>query len=98
MCLLFQFIQFFPDKAVTRELNTLHVACPNEGCSWEGKYSGYEEHLNQCPQARVKCIFEQCREMVLRKNMDKHTRKCGFRPSRCDYCGAVPTFNQLQVS
>ena len=36
--------------------------------------------------------------MVLRKNMDKHTRKCGFRPSRCDYCGAVTTFNQLQVS
>ena len=30
--------------------------------------------------------------------MDKHTRKCGFRPSRCDYCGAETTFNQLQVS
>ena len=28
--------------------------------------------------------------------MDKHTRKCAFRPSRCDYCGAVTTFNQLQ--
>ena len=30
--------------------------------------------------------------------MDKHTKNCVFRPSRCEYCGAETTFNRLQVS
>ena len=32
------------------------------------------------------------------KNMDKHAKKCVFRPSRCEYCGAETAFNRLQVS
>ena len=30
--------------------------------------------------------------------MDKHTKKCVFRPSRCEYCGAETTMNDIQVS
>ena len=91
-------LQFFPDKAATRELNALHVACPNEGCSWEGQYCNYDDHFNKCPQTWVKCTYEQCREMVLRKTVDQHTEKCGFRPSRCDDNGEGTTANQWQVS
>ena len=36
--------------------------------------------------------------MVLRKNMDNHTKKCVFRLSRCEYCGAETTFNHIEVS
>ena len=91
-------LQFFPDKAAARELNALHVGCPNEGCSWEGQYGGYGDHFSKCPQSRVKCTNEQCREMVLRKNVDKHTEKCGFRPSQCEDYGAETTANHWQVS
>ena len=30
--------------------------------------------------------------------MDQHTKKCVFRPSRCEYCGAETALNHLQVS
>ena len=30
--------------------------------------------------------------------MDKHTKTCVFRPSRCEYCGAETTMNDIQVS
>ena len=96
---LFCLIQFFPDKAATRELNALSVSCPNEGCQWEGLYKEYfETHLGVCPQARIKCPFDMCTEHVIRKNLDRHTKKCGFRPEQCQFCGRDCRANQIDVS
>jgi hypothetical protein len=89
--------EFFPDKAATRELNTVSVSCPNEGCKWEGLYRQYfDTHLGECPQERAKCPFDMCNEHVMRKNMDRHTNKCGFRPETCQFCGRDCLANQIE--
>ena len=86
----------------TYEIEYIIIVQSDQSCPYrelhEGQYCDYEDHFNKCPQSRVKCTYEQCKEMVLRKNMDKHTKKYVFRPSRCEYCGAETTFNHLQVS
>jgi hypothetical protein len=88
--------QFFPDKAASRELNALSVSCPNIGCQWEGLYRDYfETHLGGCPEARVKCPHEKCTECVLRKNLNNHIRKCGYRPEQCHFCGRSLRSNEM---
>ena len=42
--------QYFPDRFVRREINSLDVICPffNDGCDWEGKFEEYSHHENRC--------------------------------------------------
>ena len=89
-------LQFFPDKAATRELNLLEVTCPNEGCTWSGLYQEYPNHYEVCPQARVDCPHEQCRDRIIRKNLERHVKKCGFRSEPCEWCGKNCTANALE--
>ena len=88
--------KFFPDKAATRELNLLEVTCPNEGCTWSGLYQEYPNHYEVCPQARVDCPHEQCRDRIIRKNLERHVKKCGFRSEPCEWCGKNCTANSMK--
>lgn len=42
--------QYFPDGIVKGEINNLSVIClfSRGGCSWEGKFEGYEKHTKSC--------------------------------------------------
>ena len=62
------YIQFFADKAATKELNRLHVACPSERCSWEGQYCKYiEEHCHSvpCSEGVSSHIVQWCMTYIL---------------------------------
>ena len=60
----------FPNKAVDREIKSLHVYCTNKvmGCEWQGELNDINNHLrnsNGCQFEEVKCSNE-CGKMIER--------------------------------
>ena len=43
-------MQYFPDRFVMREINSLEMICPyaKAGCNWEGKFGEYFNHESKC--------------------------------------------------
>ena len=78
-------------KIIKNKINNLEMKCKNykEGCTWKGKYSEYNEHLNECLKEQMYCIFYGCNEKILRENLEKHLNQCKFRIYICDRCGPI---------
>ena len=90
MCRNEEFITF-PNKAVDREIKSLHVYCTNRvmGCEWQWELNDINNHLGNstgCQFEEVKCSNE-CGKMMQRKYLTSHVEtKCSRRKVNCHYC------------
>ncbi|KAI6658048.1 TNF receptor-associated factor 5-like [Oopsacas minuta] len=75
-----------PVKMVHNAVNQLEVKCPLlRDCTWNGKLSEAEKHLNNCNSFVVECT--DCNDFVARGEYDNHkTNTCVFREVVCKFC------------
>ena len=85
LCNASDYTAFF-HKGVTREVNDLHVHCPQKevGCLWEGELGELVQHLEDgrrgCGFVEVECAFK-CGGRFLRSAIGEHESKdCPSRP------------------
>ena len=82
-------------------MDELHVECPQRsfGCSYTCQRQWLATHVkDECQFVEVRCYQDQCEEVVLRKDVGKHTDTCERRMVQCEACGARVQFINLQVS
>ena len=81
----------FPNKAVDREIKSLHIYCTNKekGCEWQGELNNINNHLGNskgCQFEEVKCSNE-CGKMIQRRYLTSHVEtECPCRKVNCQYC------------
>ena len=77
------YTQYFPDRFARKEIKNLSTVCPfgEYGCSWEGKFERYQQHVEKCKYAVVSC--EHCGEKVRGDQMEKHLASCSSVPRKC---------------
>ncbi|ELK35961.1 TNF receptor-associated factor 6 [Myotis davidii] len=75
--------QLFPDNFAKREILSLMVRCPNEGCMHKMELR-HLEHDQSCPLANVIC--EYCSTMLIREQMPNHfDLDCPTAPIPCTF-------------
>jgi hypothetical protein len=52
-------------------------------CGWTGKLQDLTRHRETCPFQQVQCSYENCTEMVQRREIEEHKRTCKFRLVVC---------------
>ena len=72
-------------KMVRKAVNQLDIKCPiQRDCTWKGKLSEAELHLEICEYFIVRC---KCNSSFFRKDLQHHEdRSCPFRLVECHYC------------
>uniref|UniRef100_A0ABI7XSH7 TNF receptor-associated factor n=1 Tax=Felis catus TaxID=9685 RepID=A0ABI7XSH7_FELCA len=76
--------QLFPDNFAKREILSLMVKCPNEGCLHKMELRHLEIHDQNCPLANVIC--EYCNTMLIREQMPNHyDLDCPTAPIPCTF-------------
>ena len=81
----------FPNKAVDREVKSLHIFCTNKekGCEWQGELNNINNHLGNsdgCQFEEVKCSNE-CGKMIQRQYLTNHVEiDCPRHKIKCQYC------------
>ena len=81
----------FPNKAVDREIKSLHIYCTNKekGCEWQGELNDISDHLGNsdgCLFEEVKCSNE-CGKMIQRRYLTSHVEtECPRHKINCQYC------------
>ena len=66
-------------------MEVLKIHC--EDCEQELPISSLQMHIKICPEKLIECDNEGCEIEVKRKDMEGHSRDCGFAVARCQYCG-----------
>lgn len=92
--------QYYPDRAVQRELDALLVFCKykNLGCDWKGILKDWEGHFTEsCEFKGVSCPFSGCGQMLLASKLEQHKQECSYRPTECEYCNLQLKFHELEV-
>ncbi|KAK9971976.1 hypothetical protein ABG768_025312 [Culter alburnus] len=88
--------QLFPDNFAKREILSLTVRCPNEGCSDKMELRQLERHLSQCKFATVPC--PQCLESVRKSHLDEHkSQQCLQRLMTCPACAESFVYATKQI-
>ncbi|KAM8970655.1 TNF receptor-associated factor 6 isoform 2-T3 [Sarcophilus harrisii] len=76
--------QLFPDNFAKREILSLTVKCPNEGCLLKMELRHLEFHDQNCPLATVFCKY--CNTMLIREQMPNHYDiDCPTAPIPCTF-------------
>ncbi|EQB79166.1 TNF receptor-associated factor 6 [Camelus ferus] len=76
--------QLFPDNFAKREILSLTVKCPNEGCLHKMELRHLEIHDQNCPLANVIC--EYCNTMLIREQIPNHyDLDCPTAPVPCTF-------------
>lgn len=86
------------DTFLTRVINDLKVKCVffEKGCNWQGTLESRESHTeNECMFTMASCPFKNCKETVIRKDLESHKRTCRWRNVSCKYCNQQVPFNYL---
>ena len=76
------------NKRVGNTVASLKAICPlsGEGCDWEGKLGGIEQHMEECLKVRIERQLE-CGISIGRGTYEQDNREaCPFKKNRCDYC------------
>ena len=69
----------------------INTECPRRQykCPYCEEMGEYEErmnlHLNRCPKVTLECTNEECRERVLRCEMERHKSECEFQRTPCKF-------------
>lgn len=91
--------QFYPDRAVQRELERIVVYCKYKdlGCDWQGVLKEWEGHTEGCKFKGVSCPFPGCRRILRASELEQHRLECPFRPVTCEHCNTDLKFHELEV-
>ncbi|XP_038620575.1 TNF receptor-associated factor 6 [Tachyglossus aculeatus] len=87
--------QLFPDNFAKREILSLMVRCPNEGCLMKMELRHLEDHQLLCDYAMVEC--PQCR-ISFQKNVlhDHLLQECSRRQVSCMNCALSMAFEDKE--
>ncbi|MGH0147068.1 UNVERIFIED_CONTAM: hypothetical protein FKN15_030916 [Acipenser sinensis] len=87
--------QLFPDNFAKREILSLTVCCPNEGCMHKMELRHLETHVSQCVFATVECPL--CHTAVWRSQQEEHMKQeCPRRVTSCQNCASCIVFEELK--
>ncbi|KAG1053377.1 hypothetical protein G6F43_004532 [Rhizopus delemar] len=74
-------------KIIANIVNELLVHCPEEGCDFVGQRQFIESHIkHDCQYTVTCCELEECKELLLKKDLDSHAENCQFRTLECQMC------------
>jgi len=88
-----------PVGVMTQIINKLKVKCSFEGCSWKGdlidlvKEEG-QGHQFSCDYQLVPCVFHDCQQEVLKKDLKDHQDNCKNRNIECEHCNTTIQFHE----
>ncbi|KAI6658049.1 TNF receptor-associated factor 4-like isoform X1 [Oopsacas minuta] len=82
---------------VHNAVNQLEVKCPIlRDCTWNGKLSEAEKHLNNCNSFVLQCVY--CKVTVTKGEYDNHkVNMCILREIECEYCGKQGKAKDLEI-
>ncbi|XP_062505855.1 TNF receptor-associated factor 6-like [Corticium candelabrum] len=89
--------EIYPNNMVKREILSLKIVCGRfkEGCAWIGELRQRDEHNQECGYVVQPCD-NNCRENVMRKDMDSHKKnECNRRAVGCCYCNGELEYEQM---
>ncbi|XP_075423666.1 TNF receptor-associated factor 6 isoform X2 [Ascaphus truei] len=85
--------QLFPDNFAKREILSLKVKCPSQGCLAKMELRHLEVHQAQCAFASVEC--RQCQRSFQKNLLDQHMRlECPRRPVSCENCAQSMAYEE----
>ncbi|XP_075044425.1 TNF receptor-associated factor 6 [Mixophyes fleayi] len=85
--------QLFPDNFAKREILSLTVKCPSQGCYAKMELRNLEHHQAACPFACVECT--QCQHPFLRSQLREHMEvDCPRRKVSCENCVMTMPFEE----
>ncbi|KAI7900793.1 uncharacterized protein BX663DRAFT_516548 [Cokeromyces recurvatus] len=76
-------------KIIYNMVNELLVYCPHQeqGCPYIGQRQFIESHLkHDCEYIMAPCKLEECKELLLRKDLQNHVENCKYRIIECNMC------------
>ncbi|KAI8366079.1 uncharacterized protein BYT42DRAFT_540711 [Radiomyces spectabilis] len=76
-------------KIVCNMVNELSVYCPRaeQGCEYTGQRQLIQGHLkHDCLYTLAACQQEECKELVLKKDIHRHAETCKYRRAQCNMC------------
>ncbi|KAI7885810.1 hypothetical protein K492DRAFT_228836 [Lichtheimia hyalospora FSU 10163] len=76
-------------KIISNMVNELLVECPRseEGCTHVGQRQYVENHVkSDCQYTFTSCDLEECKALVLKKDLTTHVSTCKYRPAECKMC------------
>ncbi|KAF7728920.1 hypothetical protein EC973_005315 [Apophysomyces ossiformis] len=76
-------------KIIVNMVNELTVQCPrNEyGCNHTGQRQFIENHVKQdCQYTFTPCQMNECKELILKKDLINHISSCIYRSTECTMC------------
>ncbi|CAG8499185.1 17974_t:CDS:2 [Funneliformis caledonium] len=86
-------------KIIVNMVNELLVYCPNknDGCLYQGQRQLLNFHLQEeCLFTKLECRNEECREMILKKDLSKHMESCIARMVKCESCKEIVSLSTLE--
>lgn len=81
-------------------VNELSVYCPRyeQGCPHVGQRQFIESHLkNDCEYTMAPCELEECKELLLKKDLQSHAETCKYRILECNMCKKKLRAFELEV-
>uniref|UniRef100_A0A4W2CR26 TNF receptor-associated factor n=2 Tax=Bos TaxID=9903 RepID=A0A4W2CR26_BOBOX len=88
--------QLFPDNFAKREILSLMVKCPNEGCLHKMELRHLEEHQAHCEFALMSC--PQCQRPFQKCHLNIHILKeCPRRQVPCENCAVSMAFEDKEI-
>lgn len=88
-------------KIISNMVNELVVYCPRheQGCPHVGQRQFIESHLkNDCEYTVAPCELEECKELLLKKDLESHAETCKYRMLECNMCKKKLRAFELEVS
>ncbi|KAL1007644.1 hypothetical protein UPYG_G00089430 [Umbra pygmaea] len=77
--------QLFPDNFAKREILSLMVRCPNDGCTDKMELRRLESHVMKCEFTTEPCPL--CQDAVWKSRLVEHQNQlCRRRPASCEDC------------
>ncbi|KAM4618012.1 TNF receptor-associated factor 6 [Discoglossus pictus] len=87
--------QLFSDNFAKREILSLTVKCPSQGCLAKMELRRLESHLTGCEFASKEC--RQCQASIQKSLLEEHMRvDCPRRQVHCENCSLVMPYEQKQ--
>ncbi len=86
-------------SAIGTVIKLKKMKCINytEGCTWQGKYMDYRDHITQkCPKEIINCPFKGCIIKLKREEMESHMRDCEFLEKMCEKCSLKIPKNEIE--
>ncbi|KAI9317112.1 hypothetical protein BX666DRAFT_145806 [Dichotomocladium elegans] len=76
-------------KIVINMVNELLVQCPRSdaGCDYIGQRQFIEHHVkHDCLYTFAPCSMDECKTLVLKKDLGQHISTCKYRSTECKMC------------